>query len=459
MHLKERLTTALHIKWVRLLLILILPFFMAALAASADYYCYRGRIYPGVYFNDLPLGGMKLTDAEAKLEKEFFSMKRITFIGVKEKPRTFALTRLGVAWDRQETMAAITDAGTGYRGYPGRVQRLLGDGPLSIKGRLKVQNNKLDRVFDGLAKKVEKHPRDATLEVKGARVTIIEDRAGRTLLKDKLKQELFAALHNGRSEVALPLKSRPAGRTAGELAAYGIDNVMAAFTTTITPALPGRVHNIKLGAEAINGTLLFPGELFSFEALVGEITRAKGYREAPVIVGEELRPGLGGGLCQVSSTLYNAALLGNLEIVERLNHSQTIGYLPIGRDATISIGSVDLKFRNSRDHPVLIGAEVSGEQLTFRLFGPPMAEKVEIRTSDIVRLEPPVRTEECKALAGGEKKLLKQGKAGYTVKTWRIIYRRGKEVSRELLSHDRYRPTTTIYRIGIGPTADESEDD
>lgn len=459
MHLKERLTASLHKKWVRLLLLLLLPCFIILLAAGADFYYHHGRVYPDVYLNDIPLGGLKFAEAETKLDQKLFSLDKITFTGVKGKNRTLSLDRLGISWDREQTMAAVTGSGAGPQGYPGRIGRLFGQAPLSIEGTLKVEEDILEKSFDELSKIVETSPRDAAFTVKGSRVTIIEDRAGRSLIRDQLRKVLITAVHEGRGEVPLPIKNRPAKHTAAELASHGMDGVMASFTTTIIPALPGRVHNIKLGAKAINGTLLFPEEIFSFEALVGEISREKGYQEAPVIVGEELRPGLGGGLCQVSSTLYNAALLGNLEIVERVNHSQSIGYLPIGRDATISIGSVDLKFRNNREHPILIGAEVSEGQLIFRLFGPPMEEKVEISTSDIVRIEPPVRLEESKSLARGKRKLIKQGKAGYTVKTWRVVYSKGKETSRELLSHDRYRPTTTIYRVGTGPSAGKSEED
>ena len=116
----------------------------------------------------------------------------------------------------------------------------------------------------------------------------------------------------------------------------------------------------------------------------------------------------------------------------------TIGYLPVGRDATISIGHADLKFKNNRDHHILIGAELNEGRLTFRLFGPPMEERVEIFSSDIVRLEPPVHYEESDALPEGAQELVERGRAGYHVKTWRVVYRGDREISRELLSHDHY---------------------
>lgn len=459
MPFKERLAAIFQKKWVRVLLLLLLPCCIAALAAGGDFYRYRGRIYPGVYLNEIPLGGLKLGDAKARLTKELFSLDEINFTGTKKETKTFSLSKLGISWDRKETIAEIRRSGTGRQGYPGRLRRLFKRDPLQIEGKLKVDTGMLEQALGKMAKEIEKSPREASFAVTGTRVTIKKERVGRSLNVDKLQRELLNAVLEGRSEVPLPIKKKQARRSAEELAGYGVDRVMVSFSSTIIPALSGRVHNIKLGAGLINGCLLAPGEVFSFEALIGEITREKGYREAPVIVGEELRPGIGGGLCQVSSTLYNAALLGNLPIVERLNHSQAIGYLPIGRDATIATGSVDLKFENNRDHHILIGAEVSGGQLTFRLFGPPMKERVEIYSSDIATVNPPVRLEKNKALPKGKKKLLKQGKPGYTVKTWRVVYRGEREISRELLSHDRYRPTTTVYQVGTGRPAGGKRDD
>ena len=123
--------------------------------------------------------------------------------------------------------------------------------------------------------------------------------------------------------------------TASELKVR-FDTVMASYTTTVAAGNPDRTENVRLSAAAINGYLMAPGDLFSFWAVVGEATLEKGYRYAPVIRAGEIVPGIGGGMCQVSSTLYNAALLANLTIVERYNHSLAQGYIPLGRDATVA---------------------------------------------------------------------------------------------------------------------------
>ncbi len=146
--------------------------------------------------------------------------------------------------------------------------------------------------------------------------------------------------------------------------------------------------------------------------------------------------------------MYNAALLANLEIVERQNHSMAVAYLPVGRDAAVAFGYLDLKFKNSRDHYILIGGELDGYRLIFRMFGPPMDQEVVIETTDQQIIEAPLRYEKSSKLSPGEMVLKSEGKPGYNVTSWRIVYQDGQEVERELLSRDHYQPTPTVYLVG-----------
>ncbi len=450
MSLKERLAGALHHKVVRILLVVPALLIIAALSTGVDYCCYRGRIYPGIYLNEVSLGGLSLAEAEAGLAAELWSLKELSLAGIEGEEMTISLSELGISWNKNQTMALLREAGSGRQGYSGRLCRLWTRSPLHVEGILNVEAGKFDQFLAGLAGQVEEKPQDARFMVKGAEVSIQKEISGRYLQVRLLQKRLLDAVLHGQSEVKLPIGVKQPELTAAVLAGYGVEQIMVSFSTDVSPAIPNRVHNIGLGANAINGYLLAPGEIFSFEEVVGDTTREKGYREAPVIEGSRLVPGLGGGLCQVSSTLYNTVLLANLAIVERYNHSLTIGYLPVGRDASISIGHADLKFKNTRDHHILIGAELNEGRLTFRLFGHPMEERVEIYSSDIVRVEPPVHYEDSSALPGGEQELVEKGRAGYYVKTWRVVYNGEEEISRELLSHDYYRPVPTVYRVGSG---------
>lgn len=434
-------------RWVIIVLVILGA---AGAGVMADYLYYRDRLYPGVYLADLALGGLRLAEAEKRLKEALWAERELTFIINSEISKSCSLPELGIAWDRERTLQNLYLAGRGWRGLRQRIDYLLQGRKISAAGSLNVDETLLARFMAGVAALVYQAPRDAYFTVAGERVSIEPEEGGSFLKTGALREGILASFYRPGHAITVPVGIWPAARTAAELRDYGVDRVMVSFQTDVSPAIPNRVQNIRLGAAAINGCLLAPGDIFSFAETVGRTTREKGYLEAPIIVGEELVPGLGGGLCQVSSTLYNAALLANLPIVERYNHSMTVAYLPPGRDATVSIGYADLKFKNDRDHYLLIGADLTDYRLTFRLFGPPMKERVEIVSSGLQKVPSPVRYEETDQLPAGTTELVRAGKPGYQVSTWRVVYRGDQEISRELLDHDYYKPTTTVYLVGTG---------
>ena len=148
-----------------------------------------------------------------------------------------------------------------------------------------------------------------------------------------------------------------AGPSFSTITTTKFSNVYSSFSTTFySPA--GRTENIKVACKYIDGTVLRPGEVFSFNEIVGQRTPQRGFKLATVYRGEETAQGYGGGVCQVSTTIFNAALYGNLQIVERYQHTMTVHYVPYGRDAAISWGSADFKFRNSTKSDMKISAKV-----------------------------------------------------------------------------------------------------
>ncbi|GIO21700.1 VanW family protein [Oceanobacillus sp. J11TS1] len=140
------------------------------------------------------------------------------------------------------------------------------------------------------------------------------------------------------------------------------------FTTYFRKENVERTHNIELAAEAINNTVIFPGERFSFNEVVGERTKERGYLPAPVIVKGEFSEDIGGGICQVSSTLFNAVDLQGIEIIERYAHSREVPYVPKGRDATVSWWGPDFSFRNKYNHPLLIQATSKYGEMTVTIY-------------------------------------------------------------------------------------------
>lgn len=144
-------------------------------------------------------------------------------------------------------------------------------------------------------------------------------------------------------------------------------NEISSFATTIHDKNENRVSNIKTAAEDLDGTVIEPGEIFSFNDSVGRRTKDKGYKEAPIFVNGEKSKGVGGGVCQVSTTLYNAALEADLEIIERHRHSRKVSYVEEGKDATVVYNSKDLRFKNTKDYPIEIRVSVSEDEIRITL--------------------------------------------------------------------------------------------
>ena len=162
-------------------------------------------------------------------------------------------------------------------------------------------------------------------------------------------------------------------------------NLLAEYTTKYgSHDSPNRIHNIKLIASWADGALLMPGETFSAVDLIGVVSPSKGFREAYVIVGGELVPQLGGGACQVATTLYNTAMLADLKIIKRRNHSFYFSIYPLGRDAGIYPGQLDMVFENNTGYPVLIKTTATNKKLAFRIYGQPNGKKVAFSGASIV---------------------------------------------------------------------------
>lgn len=258
---------------------------------------------------------------------------------------------------------------------------------------------------------------------------------------------------NGLSFAAeLPIVTIEPEVTLEELQAEGIERLIMSFTTDFASSGEGRAHNVSVTAETLHDWYLAPDEVFAYSELVARAEREHEYREAPVILNGKFVPGIGGGICQVSSTLYQAVLRAGLDIVERRNHSLPVAYLPLGHDATYATGAIDFKFRNSTGKHLLIRTEVKDRKLTVKLFGTmPENESYEIESVTIDTVQPKTQTVSNPSLPAGRQKIVERGKPGYVVETFRTHLRDGEVVSRERVSRDTYRSQPTV--IEVGPAA------
>jgi vancomycin resistance protein YoaR len=191
-------------------------------------------------------------------------------------------------------------------------------------------------LLEGWREAIDRPPRNASLSL--AEGGIVPQEQGRQLDVAAVKPLVLKALHGGAPTLPLPVTPLYPDVTVADLRQTGISTLWSSFTTAFDSSDANRTANIRLSARRINGHIVYPGQCFSFNQVVGPRDREHGFKEALEIVDGEFVPGIGGGVCQVSSTLYNAVLLANLPIAERTNHSKPLGYVGLGRDATVCLG-------------------------------------------------------------------------------------------------------------------------
>ncbi len=233
-------------------------------------------------------------------------------------------------------------------------------------------------------------------------------------------------------------------------------DMLGEYETGTATSSANRVNNIVRTAELINGVILLPGEKFSFNDIVGRRTEERGFLMAGAYINGQLSEDIGGGVCQSSSTIYNAALLANLKIVNRQNHSMTVGYVPIGRDATVDYGNIDFAFENDTGYPIRIEMTHANSRLNVKIFGTKTDDlTVTILVDQLSYTKQEYLTEMNPALAPGEKRTKQDGHDGIVVQSYRVLTdANGKEAYRNPEAKSTYRKVNHITEVGPGAPSD-----
>lgn len=248
----------------------------------------------------------------------------------------------------------------------------------------------------------------------------------------------------------IPLKITTPAITTNDIGTEAFPDLLATYTTTYSTKNVNRSTNIKLACDKIDGTVLMPGEVFSYNTIVGKRTAEAGFKSAAVYVGGEVTTGIGGGICQVSSTLYNSVLLSNLEVVERVNHGFNPGYVPAGRDATVSWGGPDFKFKNNRNYPIKIVCTTTGGKIITEIYGLKEENEYEVEISSYITKYIQYKTinQEDSTLPIGTTNVIQEGSNGCKAVCYKILKQNGEIISKTLISSDTYNPHNKIVAIG-----------
>ncbi len=443
-------------KWLAITLMLIVAAVVAAISAAAlaaKQFRESDRIADNVTIQGVDVSNLTAAEAAAAVSQEWAarlpSQVSLTWPGgkVRKSPEQLgARLRIKTAVSRAMRIAR-------EGGFTNQIMtrvRLIRDG-VDIPVRVEVDESVVEARLIDLVPEINREPRNADISVDGDVVNVIPGRTGLELDVEKSTAALVTALKDPSLESfkLITRVQQPAIRAAD---LKHLEVVLASYTTRFRSWQKDRTHNLRLAINNLARAVIMPGDTFSFNERIGPRLSEQGWRAAPIFIDGEVEPSTGGGICQVATTVYNAALLANLDTVERHHHSRPVDYAPAGRDATVYWGQYDLRIRNQLRHPVLIIGSIGDSSLTIKVLGA-RSDKYDVEIERSGEQTIPHTTKEIKdpELEEGKREVEKPGRNGKRVTVTRIVRKNGKTVATERLHTDTYSPQAEVVRIGAKP--------
>lgn len=411
------------------------------------------KIFPGVSVSGVNLGNKTKVEASEALSK-YTEVLRNKVVVVQFKGGSGNLNLSAI--DLQANTASMIDKA--YRaGRQGsfleqwQYRRNIAQNGLEIPFEFSVSKGKLKAVLENMTKGIRVPPRDAKLIVTPEEtIQIVEGSSGVGIdINDAFEQLLGIVKEGNEPEIIITTVEIKPAVTTEDVRNMKVNGVVSEFTTSFNTKMVNRTFNVKVAAAAVDGQIVKPGEVFSFNKVVGPRSTEAGYKEAKVIINNEFVDSLGGGVCQVSSTLYNALLKADVEIVQRSPHSLVVKYVPLGQDAAVAMGVKDLQFRNNMPSALVIKSSVRGNSLVIKLFGDVSLKKSISVVNNIVKVYPfKIVYKYDPTLPKGKQEVTQKGENGYRVVSKMIIYQNGKVIGQKALSPSYYKPLDQIILVG-----------
>ncbi|MDD2234436.1 MAG: VanW family protein [Desulfitobacteriaceae bacterium] len=338
----------------------------------------QGVIAKGIKVINIDIGNLTREEATAKILPEVSALLKLPLtLQVGKNTVLLPLDQIGL------TIAAEATIEQAYKlGKDGNlIQKAIAKTQAAFGGINLIPNNKWDehKLTNILKENLSSYEQAAIdaayLISKDNQISIQPEKKGRALDWEGLIAQIKVLNVLALDPLTIAFKEVFPTNSTVQLEKYKLTGLLARYSTTYNSSQVNRVNNIRLAAQRLNGKLVKPGETFSFNETVGPRNSVAGYKEAPVIINKKMSTDLGGGVCQVSSTLYNVLLLADLPIIERTNHDLAVTYVPRGRDATVDYGNLDLKFQNDTERYLLIKCTAEHNSINFSLYGQVNVEK------------------------------------------------------------------------------------
>lgn len=426
---------------------------LAVLVGGVGYLSYQvssDKILKNTYISSINVGDLTKAQALDKIKgsKELSSI--IIQYGDKKWDTPISDLKVNIKYDEMVNDAFEKNRSNGF--LSNLVTTLKGDfgSKTNVGVKMDYDNATLKSKVEAIKKELDSRVKNATLTLDDdGNVVVVKEEAGREVNVEKNVSLIANNIKSGKLSTTLDVKLDEPKIKSDVF--KGIDTMLSSYST-VFGGLSGRDYNIIKSTNDSGGMLLKPGEEYSFNKITGEKTIANGYRTAPVIESGKLVTGIGGGVCQTSSTIFNAALLSGMEITERRSHSIPSDYVKMGRDATVYDGNPgqDFKFKNPFKHNVYVKNFISGNKLVSQIFGAKEdKQNIDIATELLSSYSLGSKVINDPSLPAGKRVVKEYSRPGYKVVTYRIYKdANGKTIKTENIGYSNYPARAGVVRVG-----------
>ena len=410
-------------------------------------------IYPGVKVDSIDLSGKTKKQAMQLLKQENDDIVLSRKINVKALDKNYTIEYANIS--PQYNIPEVVNQVFSY----GKDLNFLASANLIRKPQMK--NYSLKFTYDqkdiknfivSIEKQVNVNPINAKIQMVGAGFSVTPDVKGVKLETAALEKDLTSKIDGKVTpdiNIVATVTAPTALITADKLST--VNTKVTSFSTEFgTGSSSERANNIRLATRAINGTCIMPGGTFSFNDVVGQRTAIKGYEAAPIIIGNQVDSGLGGGICQVSTTLYNSILKANIKSTQRTHHTLPSHYVPLGMDATVDYGNLDYKFTNTLAYPIYIQGDAEGGNIVFNVYSNSSltATYYDISSEVYDTIKPTIGYVDDATLPKGTQVYVQQPYTGYKVRVHKKAIQGGNVINDQIISDDYYLPVNAVIKRG-----------
>ncbi len=386
-------------------------------------YRYDKLIYSGVKVEGIEVGGKSKEDAIDLLKRNYEReiLKKDIVIKIQDKVYNINYSKLNIKYNIDDTIKDAFKYGKSngiYDKY--KTISIAKEKQFSLK--YSYDKKAIEEVIAKMEQQFNKNSVNASItKDKNDKFEVSEEKEGQAVDKEKLIKDIDEAISNKAvKDIVVYAQVKKIEPKIKKSQLEKVDTKISGFSTNFLTSPSNRCNNINVASKAVNGIVIMPNETFSFNKVVGERTEKRGYKSAPVIIGNKLESGLGGGVCQVSSTLHNSIVRAGIIPVKRQHHSMPVSYVPLGMDATVDYGSIDYTFKNEFKYPIYIESSIKDKNLAFNIYS---NSELKEKTYEFIN---------------NVKTVNERGKKVSVAKGYLVTYKNGNKISRKEINSDDY---------------------